>query len=626
MTAVESAACRSLPGTRRDCTHLRLPDRDFSMRTMTGLLWGLRHPRTQARRILKRLRRRPMTRRGRKRHAFLNALSAVEAPEAVPAIPRVRAAVAAGPRLTNGLAWEWTQTALDQRSWRNAVDGRRFDILVIEISDGSVPGWDPVAVRSLLEWSRSAGVPSVAWVVGAERVRSLGWEADLVQEVFIDCSASLSDWRRELPTKRVGVLEPAAQPRLHNPRQGKRRERAVGVVVHEPSSDLMTAAAGLPGNLVDIWPASPEIAAGVEAAGHSGSLVPRGYEGLLSQAINRYSVFTEAGADDDTELPWRVTDAGCSGTCVVVEKDDLARLPDGVGEHVTIAEKPDELAADIGALMWQPELRDRAALRLTREVHTKHTFAHRAAVMADAVGVRLDRPGRSVSAVVPTNRAHEIDNIFQNIARQRYQRDIGVELVLVLHGLDLSHAELRSRARDAGVAEITLVVADQSMTLGTCMNLGVEAAGGDYIAKMDDDNFYGRHYLTDLVSAFGYTDAGIVGKWAHYVWLRSTGAVLLRCPYAEHRPERLVQGGSILMKGDVARELRFSDIPRAVDTDLLDRALEAGVMTYSADRFNFVSIRNGDRAAHTWTIADAALMNRAASVVFYGDPREHVDI
>lgn len=595
---------------------------------MTGLLWGLRHPRTQARRILKRMRRRPVVRKGRKRQVFLQAAHSVVVPDPEPANPHLRVAVAAGERLTSGLAWEWTQTTLDQRNWRTAVDGEQVDLLLVEIADGTVPGWDSSAVTSLLEWSRSAGVPSAAWIVGAARVNVGGGWADLVQEVFIDCSESLDAWQRELPGRRVAVLEPAAQPRLHNPRfgAGKRRERAVGVVVHEPSSELVTAVAALPSNLVDIWPASQEIAAGVEAAGHGQSLVPPGYAADLPRAINRYSVFTEAGTGDGAELPWRVADAASSQTCVVVEKDDVTRLPSGLADHVKVAEKPDELAGDIGALTWQPELRDRTAIALAREVHTKHTFGHRVARIAEIAGVTIESPRRSVSAVVPTNRAHEIDNVFENIARQHYQSDGGVELVLVLHGLDIPHAELRARARDAGVTDVTLVDADPSMTLGTCMNLGVSAASGHYIAKMDDDNFYGRHYLTDLISAFSYTDAGIVGKWAHYVWLRSTGAVLLRCPYAEHRPERLVQGGSIVMKGDVARELRFSDIPRAVDTDLLDRARDAGVSTYSADRFNFVSIRNADRTSHTWTIADAALMNRAASVVFYGDPREHVDV
>jgi hypothetical protein len=200
------------------------------------------------------------------------------------------------------------------------------------------------------------------------------------------------------------------------------------------------------------------------------------------------------------------------------------------------------------------------------------------------------------------------------------------ELIIVLHGFEPNIPDLEARAVDLGLPSTTIIRADRSLTLGACLNLGIDAAQGEFVAKMDDDNFYGRHYLSDLVAAFDYTDAGIVGKWAHYVWLRSTDAVVLRFKYAEHRYERLVQGGSILMQRDVAQALRFGDLPRRVDTDLLDRAQLAGILTYSSDRFNFVSIRGTDRHAHTWTIADTGLLNRVGELVFFGDPRVHVEV
>jgi hypothetical protein len=231
-----------------------------------------------------------------------------------------------------------------------------------------------------------------------------------------------------------------------------------------------------------------------------------------------------------------------------------------------------------------------------------------------------------VSVVVPTNRTYEFGNVLDNLSRQEHVTRGLVELILVLHGLEVNARDLRARARDVGIENVTTIEADRSHTLGACMNMGLDAAGGDLIAKMDDDNYYGRYYLTDLMAAFDYTDAGIVGKWAHYVWLRSTGAVILRCRYAEHRYDRLVQGGSMLMKADVAHAVRFGDKARGVDTDFLDRARLAGVLTYSADRFNYVSIRGIDRNAHTWTIADTAMMNKAGALVFYGDPRPHVNV
>jgi hypothetical protein len=70
------------------------------------------------------------------------------------------------------------------------------------------------------------------------------------------------------------------------------------------------------------------------------------------------------------------------------------------------------------------------------------------------------------------------------------------------------------------------------------------------------------------------------------------------------------------------RKLRFGDLPRAVDSDLLRRAQAEGIGVYSADRFNFVSVR-GEREAHTWKVTDAELM-RHGRVAFHGPAEDHV--
>jgi Glycosyl transferase family 2 len=158
------------------------------------------------------------------------------------------------------------------------------------------------------------------------------------------------------------------------------------------------------------------------------------------------------------------------------------------------------------------------------------------------------------------------------------------------------------------------------------MNLGVDAADGDLIAKMDDDNVYGRHYLRDLVRAFDYTDAEVVGKWAHLVYLEGSGATVLRFPHAEHRYTNLVQGGTLVVRRDTAVAVRFADLPRRVDTTFLDAVRARGGTVYSADRFNFVSIRRADPSSHTWTISEREILSRASRLMFYGEPFVHAEV
>jgi hypothetical protein len=399
---------------------------------------------------------------------------------------------------------------------------------------------------------------------------------------------------------------------------------ATGASVEESLQGLVASAVKpMAAESVDVWH--------VQSDDHPRPVLPEPLMKRLAGSVTRhtatsiparYRVLVHGGSATNTST-WDVVEAGSSQTPTVTVTACLDSLPADLSTYVAAASDSSSLRSEIVARIAQSELRDREGLRMHRAVLDAHTYSHRVDSMLASLRQNERPRERSISAVVPTNRAHEIDNILANVGRQV---DVEVELLLVVHGLSLDRSDIMARARDLGVDTIRIIEAEASRTLGTCLNLGLDAAHGAYIAKMDDDNFYGKHYLKDLVRAFDFTDAGIVGKWAHYVWLRASGAVVLRYADAEHTYERRVQGGSMLLDGDLARQLRFADLPRAVDSDVLDRAAAEGVRIYSSDRFNFVSVRETDRNAHTWAVSDATFMTASGRLMFYGDPRVHVDV
>jgi len=568
--------------------------------------------------------------------AFVQELTRLEPQVPQPARPEIRVAVAVGDALRAGLSWEWDQRLLLPTDWQNVLDAHAPALLLLEIADGSIPGWgaaDGEEIAKLSAACRNAGVPVVLWVTaGADLGRSRNL-AEFAELVLLPDQTTPAEWSRACHG-RVEHQYPAVQPRLHNPQllPGRQRDRGVCMVIDSAVPDQGTARAltsvvipaveSVGSAEFDIWR--------IDASSVSGGLPPaldrhvagqRPYE-QVARVLPHYAVLLEPDHPSGQSVR-HVLEAGAAQTAVVTLSELAGELPPEVAAHVAVGADVKSLRSEVVARLRHGELRDREAVKLHRAVLDGHTYASRVDTVLDGVGLARPRATGPVSAVVPTNRTHEIGNILENVGRQAYPR---VELVLVLHGIEVDHAEIRARAADSGVADLTITEADESWTLGKCMNHGVSAAAGAYIAKMDDDNFYGGHYLTDLVRAFDYTDAGIVGKLAHYVWLRSTGAVVLRFPKAEHTFQRLVQGGSIVFRREVVRELRFADIPRGVDTDILDRALAAGIKTYSADRFNFASVRGADRDTHTWKVDDSFFMTASGRLVFYGDPRTHVDI
>jgi hypothetical protein len=291
------------------------------------------------------------------------------------------------------------------------------------------------------------------------------------------------------------------------------------------------------------------------------------------------------------------------------------------GNDIEVVSNEVEARAALDVLLGQAEYRDRQALRAHRRVFDEHLYSHRVDTVLHAVGLGAPAGPRtkSVSAVVPTMRPEQLDHVIDTIARQSHGP---VQLVLVTHGFE-APADLVARAAAAGVDDVVVRPADRSLNLGALMNLGVQASDGDLVAKVDDDNFYGRHYLTDLVRALDYSGADVTGKWAHYVHLESTDATLLRFEHAEHRFVDLVQGGTLLTSRDLALDVQFEDLPRRVDTTFLEKIKARGLKTYSADRFNFVSVRRVDPDSHTWPITEKQLMARSSRLLFYGNPYAH---
>lgn len=555
-------------------------------------------------------------------------------PAARPRRTTLTVAVAAGDRLRNGLAWEWNQLAIGPGGWRDELSAVRPEFLLIELARGAVPGWDQESLTRLLAWTRAEHVPVVVWVTNGADVPEV--PSALIEDtelVLLHDPAAVGRWRERWPQASIEALPPAAQPRLHSPALGGPGDRrpAKGVLIVDDGGldagavDALTeiVAPGLKpvkSADFDVWTRGDQ--PGDQLAGVRAKVRGTcGYERSIALS-GEYRVLLDAGRSN-AGASWSLLEAGAAQTAVVTLPDHRAALPAELAEQVAAASDGKSLRGELMARICQPELRDREGLRLHRAVLAGHTYGHRVERILAGLG-RADTPvTKSVSAIAPTNREHEIGNILNNIGRQAYP---DLELVLVLHGLDVKHAEVEAWATEAGVKNLTIVDADPSLTLGACMNLGIDAADGGYLAKIDDDNYYGAHYLTDLMACFEYTDAGIVGKWAHYVWLRSTDAVVLRYPDSEHTDERRIQGGTMLIDGDLARSKRFSDIPRAVDSDFLDRAIDDGVRIYSGDRFNFVSVRGSDRTSHTWQVHDVTFMTKTGRLAFFGDPRTHVEV
>ncbi|RYP87781.1 glycosyltransferase [Nocardioides guangzhouensis] len=538
--------------------------------------------------------------------------------------------------------YEWHQVTFGPDDWREVLETDPPDLLFVESAwQGNGGRWrlhltadgaPSAELRALVSWCRHRGIPTVFWnkedPPGYVRFVAT---ARLFDQVFTVDADRIPAYRADLGHDRVDLLPFAAQPRLHNPvRRGRARELDVafaGTWFADKHDDRRRQLDYLLGAARDgglhIWSRMETGDARYRFPARFrryvvGSLP---YERMLA-AYTAYKVFLNVNSvtTSKTMCSRRLFELSAAQTAVVTAPAES--IEPFFGDTVEVAGDADEARLALDLLLRHPEHRERLALRAHRRVHDEHLYGHRVEHVLRSVGVTAPAAtadAATVSVVVPTMRPDRLAEVLRTVGAQTHRH---VQLVLVLHGHD-APADLGRQARDAGIDDLVVRPAARDLTLGACMNLGVAASDGDLVAKVDDDNHYGRHYLSDLVRARDFSGADVAGKWAHLVHLESTGATLLRFAGHEHRFTDLVQGGTLLLRRDLAADLGFDDLPRRVDTTFLARVRRSGGTVYSADRFNFVSVRRADTGTHTWPIPEKELMARSSRLLFYGDPLTH---
>ncbi|NJC22639.1 hypothetical protein BJ994_001715 [Arthrobacter pigmenti] len=219
----------------------------------------------------------------------------------------------------------------------------------------------------------------------------------------------------------------------------------------------------------------------------------------------------------------------------------------------------------------------------------------------------------TVSVVLATRRPERIEVALKQIDRQSWP---SVEVVLVLHGADISEADLKRMSGDF-TRDLVVRKCDASIVLGEVLNVGVEAAAGDLIAKMDDDDWYAPHHLTDLVNARTYSGAELVGSQVEYVYLESLDITTKR-PYEGERYANHVAGGTMLISSSSLAEVGgWRPVHRAVDRCLLEAVDSAGGLIYRGHGQNYVMHRynpvTSGHGGHTWQPDSEVFLNNSSA-------------
>ena len=515
---------------------------------------------------------------------------------------------------------------MSPKSWRTQLERRRPVCLFVEsawrgnngVWQDRIVGYESLGdnlLREVLEYCRSAGIPTVFWnkedpphfnnFLGAAR------EFDYVFTSDADC---IPRYRETLGHDRVYVLPFAAQPKLHNPSREVDWPRypvcfAGSWVSSRYAGRAETLRVLLDGamphglhifdrNLSRMDFRSDYRFPEKYSEAIKGSLT---YDEMLT-AYRCYDVMLNVNTvtESPTMFARRVFESLACGTPVISSQSEgMDRM---LGGHVRVARDTEDTARHLEDLLWDEEARIREGHLAYRYVHENHTYRQRMNEVFRRIGLEpLSTEKPTVSVLTPTMRPGNVAHCLENFKRQAYENR---ELILILNNAEFDVDAIRRDVESIPNAQVIHV--EGRTTLGDCLNRGVEAASGKYIAEMDDDDYYGERYLSDNVLAASFSDAEIVGKGAYFVYLVAAEATALRETSPEHTfTSSVVAGNTVFVQTDAARDVMFSPLVRGEDTDFQRRAAWAGCRIYSTDRFSYLRVWDHKVSEHSWKISDA---------------------
>ncbi|MEU6407561.1 glycosyl transferase family 2 [Microbispora sp. NPDC046933] len=248
------------------------------------------------------------------------------------------------------------------------------------------------------------------------------------------------------------------------------------------------------------------------------------------------------------------------------------------------------LAAVTGEALTSDLRREELSVRLRRAALREHGAAARWRRLALAAGLPVP-PQPRVSILLCTRRPEMVPFAVEQMERQR---GVTAELIVGLHGFTAREAAMPRTRLPA-----TVIEAPAATPFGEVLNRMAAIASGSYLAKVDDDDWYGPDHLADLLLARRYSGADLVGSAAEFVYLEPLDVTIRRCIGTE-RFAPLVAGGTMLVtRAAFEAAGGFRPLARTVDGQLLQAVEAVGGRIYRTHGLGYV-LRRRSAYGHTW--------------------------
>lgn len=214
-----------------------------------------------------------------------------------------------------------------------------------------------------------------------------------------------------------------------------------------------------------------------------------------------------------------------------------------------------------------------------------------------------------ISVICCTIRDGMMENVFKNYEKQDVKKK---ELIIILNRDNMDLAKWKKRAKRS--RNVSVYQFAKQKKLGDSLNFAIRSSKYDYIAKMDDDDYYAPQYLSEQWKALKKNKADVVCKRTVYMYFTKdkTLAVHLhgwRVNTFSNR-EGGIKGSTFLIRKRVYEKVKFPNFNKDEDMTFLRKCFIKKVKVFVADKNNYVCLRRSERL-HTWNASNQSLLQES---------------
>lgn len=213
------------------------------------------------------------------------------------------------------------------------------------------------------------------------------------------------------------------------------------------------------------------------------------------------------------------------------------------------------------------------------------------------------------SIITITNRIYCVENMINNFLRQNFDTK---ELIIVINNDNINIEDILKFIKDA--SNINIYKLSEIISLGFCLNYAIERSQYNYIAKFDDDDYYGPCYLNEVYDAFYNNKCEVVGKYVTYYYLQKYKKLILKNNGTQNSFVSSLMGSTLCFKRDVFDKVKFKDISQREDFYFNQDCQKNNFKMYSTTCYNHLVFKHEDPNKHTFKTDLNILIRRCIEI------------